>query len=83
MTEKTYEDATMLKNQIHSVDRLLEALRRFTCECDPPTRMSGYRLVVNHSDTKIDIELNQGEVAYIRYFLESYKTELQHEFAKL
>lgn len=83
MTNEAYEKATMLKNQINSVDKLLDALWRLECQCDPPTRMSSYSLVVDLTETKINIELNQGEVAYIRYSLETYKAVLQNEFGKL
>lgn len=83
MTIETYDKATILKNQIASVDRLLATLGRLECGCDPPTRQSSYRLVVNLTETKLDVDLNQGEVVWIRSALESYKTQLQLDFGKL
>lgn len=83
MTQSQYEQATLIKDQIKSIDEVLEALSRFEHECDPPTRMSSFDLVVDHTETKICINLNEGEVVWIKDSLESMKNCLQRQFDKL
>lgn len=83
MTQSQYEQATLIKDQIKSIDEVLEALSQFGLDCNPPTRMSGFDLVSNHTENKIHINLNQGEVVWIKDALESMKNCLQRQFDKL
>lgn len=83
MTLAEYEQATQIKDQIKSIDEVVEALSRFEHACDPPTRMSAFDLVVDHTETKIRINLNEGEVVWIKDALESMKNCLQRQFDKL
>ena len=81
MKKETFEKAKELETRIDHISKLLEFIGTFDYKLDPPTRQSNYDIGQSHGDGYIN--LNEGEVVFLRTALEGEKLRLQQEFGRL
>ena len=78
--KEKFEKAKELEAQIDHISKVIEFFEKYDYKLVPPTRMSNYNIYLSENS---HINLNEGEVVYLRKALEDEKYRLQQEFTML
>lgn len=82
MTIKSFERAQEIKQQIESINQLIDNLSG-CYKCEPPTRMTSFDICSNLGSSNWSKTLNEGEITHIIAALECLRSNLEREFGIL
>lgn len=80
MTQKTFETAKQLEARIEHIAKVIDLLGFHAYELDPPTRQTRYDIQIREKEW---INLNEGEVVFLKKALLEEKDRLIQEFNNL
>lgn len=81
MLQETFKKAKELEARIDHISKIIAFIGNYEYSLDPPTRQSNFDIRKSARDNYIN--LNEGDVVFLRKALEYEKSRLEQEFERL